>query len=75
MKLVWENDRATVQAPKKLRSAFQPAPSDDRASFNRFYSIGKVGAWQMQADIKVHQEQEQQKKRDAVMDLFDGWTP
>ena len=45
MKLVWENDRATVQAPKKLRSAFQPSPNADRASFNRFYSIGKVGAW------------------------------
>ena len=47
----------------------------DRGSFNRFYSIGKVGAWQMQADIKKHQEEQQQKKRDAVMDLISGWTP
>jgi len=75
MKLVWENGGAAIEAPKKCRSGFQNAPSADRASFNRFYSIGTVGAWQMQADIKAHQEQEEQKKRDAVMALLDGWTP
>tara|TARA_E500000318_G_scaffold111623_1_gene130935 strand:- start:2188 stop:2415 length:228 start_codon:yes stop_codon:yes gene_type:complete len=73
MKLVWENGGATVQAPKKLRSAWPNAPEENRGNFNRIYSIGTVGAWQIQADIKEHQEQQQQKKRDAVMDLFDGW--
>ena len=75
MKVVWDNGSATVQAPKNLRSAWPNAPETDRGSFNRFYSIGKVGAWQMQADIKKHQEEQQQKKRDAVMDLISGWTP
>jgi hypothetical protein len=74
MKLVWENDRATVQAPKKLRSAFQQAPSADRATFNRYYSIGKFGAWHMQADIAAYQAEQKQKKFSAVMDLLDGWT-
>jgi len=68
MKLVYENDRPTVRAPKKMRSAFQQAPDADRVAFNRFYSIGAVGAWQMQADIQKHQEEQQQKRRDAVMD-------
>ena len=74
MKLVWENERATVQAPKKLRSAFPHSLDPDRSSFNRHYHIGALGAWQIQADIQAEQEKQQQKKRDAVMDLINGWN-
>lgn len=71
MKLVFENDRPTVRAPKKMRSGFPHSPDPDRQSFDRFYSIGTVGAWQMQADIQKHQEEQQQKRRDAVMEWLD----
>ena len=73
MKLVWENGGAAIEAPKKCRSGFQNAPNSDRADFNRIHHIGRVGAWQMQADIQAHMEQQQQKKFGAVMDLIDGW--
>jgi len=74
MKLVWENGEATIEAPKNCRSGFQNALNSDRADFNRFHHIGRFGAWQMQADIQAHMEQQQQKKRDAVMDLINGWN-
>lgn len=74
MKLVWDNGSATVEAPKKCRSGFQNAPSADRVDFNRFHHIGRFGAWQMQAAIQSHLDEQKQGKRDAVMDLIDGWT-
>ena len=74
MKLVWDNGGRTVEAPKKCRSAFQNAPNADRANFDRIHHIGRFGAWQIQADIQAHLEQEQQKKFDAVMDLINGWN-
>jgi hypothetical protein len=74
MKLVWDNGSATVEAPKKCRSGFPNAPSADRVDFNRFYHIGRFGAWQMQADIHSQLEEQKQSKRDAVMDLIDDWT-
>ena len=74
MKLVWENERATVQAPKKLRSAFPHAPDPDRSSFNRHYHIGAMGAWQIQADIQAEQEKQQQKKRVGVMEWLSSIT-
>lgn len=67
MKLVWENGGATVQAPKNCRSGFQNALNSDRADFNRIHHIGRFGAWAIQ-------EQLEQDKRDAVMDLINGWS-
>ena len=70
MKLVWENGGATVQAPKKLRSAWPNSPDTDRGNFNRIYSIGTVGAWQMQADIQKHQEVKHEENRQNLLSLL-----
>jgi len=75
MKLVWENGSATVQAPKKLRSAFQRSPDADRANFGRSYHIGTVGAWQIQADIEAYQESKRQDKIRGFMDWLDTVKP
>ena len=67
MKLVWENGGATVQAPKNLRSAWPNSPNQERDNHNRLHHIGRFGAWAIQ-------EQLEQDKRDAVMNLINGWS-
>ena len=71
MKLVWENERATVQAPKALRSAWPNSPDIDRGNFMAMYPVCRVGAIEMQRQAQEYAEQKAQKKRDAVMSWLD----
>tara|TARA_R110000823_G_scaffold311497_1_gene437199 strand:+ start:1820 stop:2047 length:228 start_codon:yes stop_codon:yes gene_type:complete len=72
MKLVWENERATVQAPKALRSAWPNSPNNDRDSFVSMYPIARLGAMEMQRLAQKSEQEKAQKKRDNVMAWLDG---
>lgn len=70
MKLVWENERATVQAPKKLRSAWPDSPDANRQRELKHTHIYNVGVFKVPEDIRAWCEQERVNR--SVSD-FAAW--